>query len=370
MITIQWAYGPSMGISAFKTTKAKGESNYTQRMRSLQALPASAAAPKRHSNKSPWCIRRDLGSDLKQLADLPVSMIDHEYKSWDETIPVDIGYQIDSFRIQDDDCALEQNLPINRTLQFPSLSFMHLMSKTEIFVDKSHLFDLLKIATLTGIFSLQDYHQALATTDIGSVIQSASWLGDLGDISTGFTSAFLLIFFSELGDKTFFIAALLASRKSTAAVFLGTFGALAVMTVISVFLGRTFHYVDGIVPIRLGQMELPLDDLAAVGLLVYFGVSTLLEASSGDESKTSNEKDEAELAIAGVSGGGAGILAAANTVISTFALVFVAEWGDKSFFSTIDSCFGRLSISDISIGKSNYIYWRSSVSSVCSHYLD
>ncbi|XP_057828812.1 protein PAM71, chloroplastic isoform X6 [Cryptomeria japonica] len=212
---------------------------------------------------------------------------------------------------------------------------MHLMSKTEIFVDKSHLFDLLKIATLTGIFSLQDYHQALATTDIGSVIQSASWLGDLGDISTGFTSAFLLIFFSELGDKTFFIAALLASRKSTAAVFLGTFGALAVMTVISVFLGRTFHYVDGIVPIRLGQMELPLDDLAAVGLLVYFGVSTLLEASSGDESKTSNEKDEAELAIAGVSGGGAGILAAANTVISTFALVFVAEWGDKSFFSTI-----------------------------------
>eukprot|EP01018_Ginkgo_biloba_P015360 Gb_24383 [translate_table: standard] len=45
--------------------------------------------------------------------------------------------------------------------------------------------------------------------------------------------------------------------------------------------------------------------------------------------------EEAELAIAGFSGDGAGILAAANTIISTFALVFVAEWGDKSFFSTI-----------------------------------
>lgn len=28
-------------------------------------------------------------------------------------------------------------------------------------------------------------------------------------------------------------------------------------------------------------------------------------------------------------------MAAASTAISTFLLVFVAEWGDKSFFSTI-----------------------------------
>jgi len=36
-----------------------------------------------------------------------------------------------------------------------------------------------------------------------------------------------LIFFSELGDRTFFIAALLAARSSGAVIFLGTFGALA-----------------------------------------------------------------------------------------------------------------------------------------------
>lgn len=147
--------------------------------------------------------------------------------------------------------------------------------------------------------------------------------------------AFLLIFFSELGDKTFFIAALLAARNSAPIVFTGTFGALAVMTIISVVLGRTFHYVDEILPFRLGETDLPVDDIAAVCLLVYFGVSTLIDATSSDGLKAEDEQKEAELAVSELSGNGTGILAAANTIISTFLLVFVAEWGDKSFFSTV-----------------------------------
>lgn len=60
--------------------------------------------------------------------------------------------------------------------------------------------------------------------------------GVLGDspFREGALSGFLLILFSELGDKTFFIAVLLALRESRGIVFAGTFGALAVMTVISV----------------------------------------------------------------------------------------------------------------------------------------
>lgn len=50
----------------------------------------------------------------------------------------------------------------------------------------------------------------------------------------GVVSGFLLILFSELGDKTFFIALLLALKQSQGLVFLGTFGALGIMTVISV----------------------------------------------------------------------------------------------------------------------------------------
>ncbi|XP_040367128.1 protein PAM71, chloroplastic isoform X3 [Rosa chinensis] len=220
-----------------------------------------------------------------------------------------------------------------------------------------------KAMLLFGFLTLQGSEPALALPDLASALQSVPFLGDLGDISTGFASAFLLIFFSELGDKTFFIAALLAARNSAAVVFAGTFSALAyviclcmitsillcffflttkqylhmfwAMTIISVGLGRTFHYIDEILPFRFGETDLPIDDIAAVLLLVYFGVSTLRDATSSDGLKAEDEQREAELAVSEFTGNGAGILAAASTVISTFALVFVAEWGDKSFFSTI-----------------------------------
>ncbi|XP_028774763.1 protein PAM71, chloroplastic [Neltuma alba] len=192
---------------------------------------------------------------------------------------------------------------------------------------------LLKFMLLFGLLTFQDTYPA-AASDLASGFNSVPILGDLGDISTGFASAFLLIFFSELGDKTFFIAALLAARNSAVVTFVGTFGALAAMTIVSVVLGRTFHYVDEILPFRFGETDLPVDDIAAVGLLVYFGVSTLLDASSSD-GQSEDEQKEAELAVSEFSGNGAGILAAASTAVSTFLLVFVAEWGDKSFFSTI-----------------------------------
>ncbi|KAM0880784.1 hypothetical protein ACQ4PT_033344 [Festuca glaucescens] len=148
-------------------------------------------------------------------------------------------------------------------------------------------------------------------------------------------TAFLLIFFSELGDRTFFIAALLAARNSGGVIFLGTFGALAVMSVISVVLGRAFHYVDGVIPFSFGGTDFPIDDILAVCLLVYYGVTTLLDAASGDGEKMNEEQEEAELAVSKFSGNGAGIVSVASTLASTFVLVFVAEWGDKSFFSTI-----------------------------------
>lgn len=195
--------------------------------------------------------------------------------------------------------------------------------------------DYMKFVLLVGLFTFEGSQQAFAASDFATSVQPMSFLGDPADLSTGFASAFLLIFFSELGDKTFFIAALLAARSSGLVVFAGTFGALAAMTIISVALGRTFHYVDDILPFSLGGTDLPVDDIAAVCLLIYFGVSTLLDATSGDGLKAEEEQKEAELAVSEFSGNGAGILATANTVISTFLLVFVAEWGDKSFFSTI-----------------------------------
>ncbi|GLI59791.1 hypothetical protein VaNZ11_001755 [Volvox africanus] len=122
--------------------------------------------------------------------------------------------------------------------------------------------------------------------------------GIVGDspLREGFVSGFLLIFFSEIGDKTFFIALLLALKQPKSLVFTGTFGALAIMTVISVLLGQVLHQVDELVP---GESNIPYDDLLAVALLLYFGIKTLRDAKDADES-AAEEKEEAKEVVEGL----------------------------------------------------------------------
>lgn len=74
----------------------------------------------------------------------------------------------------------------------------------------------------------------------------------------GFAQAFSLIFVSEIGDKTFFIAALLAAKFSRLISFVGSVSALVIMTFISVAVGQVFNAV----PAGLNN-GLPLDDIVA-----------------------------------------------------------------------------------------------------------
>jgi len=60
---------------------------------------------------------------------------------------------------------------------------------------------------------------------------------------SGFTAAFALIFVSELGDKTFFIAALLAMRLGRLTVLAGATSALCLMSVVSVAIGKVFQQI-------------------------------------------------------------------------------------------------------------------------------
>ena len=164
--------------------------------------------------------------------------------------------------------------------------------------------------------------ESRAAVDAAADLAASTEPGSLFD---GFLSAFLLIFFSEIGDKTFFIAVLLATQQPKSSVFAGTFGALAVMTVISVAIGQVFHVAEE--SLTVFTSDVPWDDYLAVALLLVFGVQTLLSA---EEETAEEEEEDAKIAVAGMQFDGAAAL-----VLSTFALVFAAEWGDKSFIATI-----------------------------------
>jgi putative Ca2+/H+ antiporter (TMEM165/GDT1 family) len=75
---------------------------------------------------------------------------------------------------------------------------------------------------------------------------------------------------SEIGDKTFFIAALLAMRRGRAVVMAGAVSALALMTGISVALGRLFTRLPDSF-----SSSLPLGEYCAAALLLFFGVKAL-----------------------------------------------------------------------------------------------
>ncbi|KAL7219980.1 hypothetical protein ACSBR2_012942 [Camellia fascicularis] len=130
---------------------------------------------------------------------------------------------------------------------------------------------------------------------------------------SGFTAAFSLIFVSEIGDKTFFIAALLAMQYEKGLVLLGSMGALSLMTVLSVIIGRIFHSV----PAQF-QTTLPIGEYAAVTLLMFFGLKSIKDAWDLP-SKAAGDKNSPEL----------------GEYVEAEELVKEKEWGDRSMLATI-----------------------------------
>lgn len=154
---------------------------------------------------------------------------------------------------------------------------------------------------------------------------------------SGLTAAFTLIFVSEIGDKTFFIAALLAMQYKKGLVLLGSMGALSLMTILSVIIGRIFHSV----PAQF-QTTLPIGEYAAVTLLMFFGLKSIKDAwdlpsdevKSGD--KSSPELDEYAEAEELVKEKASKKLTNPFEIVwKSFSLVFFAEWGDRSMLATI-----------------------------------
>jgi Ca2+/H+ antiporter, TMEM165/GDT1 family len=153
------------------------------------------------------------------------------------------------------------------------------------------------------------------------------------------TAGLLLITASELGDKTFFMAVVLATRYPRRPVLIGVVGALAAMTVLSVGIG---HFLMLLPQFLVQQLPSSLAFLAKITiqqvaalLFFLFGLKLLYESRQMSAQTDEEVRTEAAKAVAA----GERMFQQRNTfwkiVIESFVLTFVAEWGDRTQIATI-----------------------------------
>jgi Ca2+/H+ antiporter, TMEM165/GDT1 family len=183
------------------------------------------------------------------------------------------------------------------------------------------------------------------------ILKTNSWMPNNihGGFWKGFTSGVAMILATEIGDKTFFIAAVLSMRQERSAVFCGAILSLYVMTVLSSIMGLV---LPALIPIRYTHI------LGGV-LFLYFGVKLLLDSRGMEANRVSEELEEVEEELlhpkkADVESGdvdseggdirkGRSSNSSSNSMkhgfmevaIQSFTLTFLAEWGDRSQIATI-----------------------------------
>jgi len=158
----------------------------------------------------------------------------------------------------------------------------------------------------------------------------------------GFLSSLSVILVSEIGDKTFFIAAIMAMSYSRLIVFSGALLALAVMTALSVFMGA----ITAVIPRWITYY-------VSTGLFALFGLKMLKEgfdmrADEGmeeldevqQELKQKDEERERQQGSSDIEGGPVRASDKLKQCIppvffQAFSMTFLAEWGDRSQLTTI-----------------------------------
>jgi Ca2+/H+ antiporter, TMEM165/GDT1 family len=173
-----------------------------------------------------------------------------------------------------------------------------------------------------------------------------SWLSRL-ELSSfkGFwkalTSSIAVILATEIGDKTFFIAAVLSMKHDRLPVFVGAILALVVMTFLSTAMGMMLpQLIDKKYTHILGGI-----------LFLYFGCKLVYDSTQMDKDKHSEELEEVEEELLQQSSKkdeedlenpsssrktySKQSVTMYQVLLQSFTLTFLAEWGDRSQIATI-----------------------------------
>jgi putative Ca2+/H+ antiporter (TMEM165/GDT1 family) len=160
----------------------------------------------------------------------------------------------------------------------------------------------------------------LSSSSLGKVENTQ----ELERVLTAFTAGLLLITVSELGDKTFFIAVILAMRHSRRLVFIGVLAALAAMTILSVLLGQAISFLPKI-----------YIHYAEIALFFGFGLKLVYEASRMPAQAECEVVEEAMTTVKEAELKQPKRKTPWRILSEAFALTFIAEWGDRTQIATI-----------------------------------
>ncbi|CAH8563884.1 unnamed protein product [Schistosoma intercalatum] len=161
---------------------------------------------------------------------------------------------------------------------------------------------------------------------------------------SGFSSSFYVIIISEIGDKTFFIAAIMSMQHPRALVYCGAMLALITMTMLSALLGYATTIIPRFVTLYLSG-----------ALFFIFGLKMLYEAYTMSSSTAKEEFDEVHMQLTqsraddietgrptpdSPQGFPSKLLTITRNIftpifVEAFVLTFFAEWGDRSQITTI-----------------------------------
>ena len=150
---------------------------------------------------------------------------------------------------------------------------------------------------------------------------------DLEGFGHAFTVSFFMILATELGDRTFFIAAIMAMKYSRAVILGGALGALVVMTVLSCAFGLTAIALIPQVYVHYG----------VVLMMFYFGVQLVRSSWAMKEAGFEElEEVEQEVSLDTMEKGKSELKRTLQQIaLQAFTMTFLAEWGDRSQFATI-----------------------------------